>query len=102
MGALAAVRRAPARRASPAGGVQRGTTQPAGHAVRWPDLDGLPGFGGGAGGPAHFKAEITRHTYRSSRGNAANAAKSGLVSCPAICAFKITRYGFILSERTSS
>src|ERR1035437_161074 len=54
MGALAAVRRAPARRASPAGGVQRGTTQPAGHAVRWPDLDGLPGFGGGAGGPAAF------------------------------------------------
>src|SRR5260370_42058228 len=41
-------------RASLPGEVQRGTAQPAGHAVRWPDLDGLPGFRAGAGGAAAF------------------------------------------------
>lgn len=37
---------------------------------------------------AYFMAEITRQTYRSSSGSAANAAKYGSISCPEICAFK--------------
>jgi hypothetical protein len=51
---------------------------------------------------AHFKAEITRQTYRSSSGSAASTARYGSVSSPEICAFKKARYGFILSERTRS
>jgi hypothetical protein len=51
---------------------------------------------------AHFNAEITRHTYLSSSGSTANAARYGSVSCPSIWAFNRARYGFILSERTSS